>query len=124
MDTGVGRGGVTLPSKYCVAEILAQMLFTYPLCAVYVGQVLFFVYFFSCLFVACENIRFSSLFAAGDVSRGGKRPQRRRAKRNGCFRRPALFNSCYLWRVRVGNSIPSPRLSICVRALLNKLLKV
>ena len=30
--------------------------------------------------VACENIRFSSLFAA-------KRPQRRRARRNGCFRR-------------------------------------
>ena len=34
--------------------------------------------------LACENIRFSSLFAAGDVSRG---PQRRRARRNGCFRR-------------------------------------
>ena len=34
-----------------------------------------------------------------------KRPQRRRAKRNGCFRRPALFASCYLWRVRVGDSI-------------------
>ena len=30
--------------------------------------------------LACENIRFSSLFAA-------KRPQRRRARRNGCFRR-------------------------------------
>ena len=30
--------------------------------------------------VACENIRFSSLFVA-------KRPQRRRARRNGCFRR-------------------------------------
>ena len=25
----------------------------------------------SCIFLACENIRFSSLFAAGDVSRGG-----------------------------------------------------
>ena len=74
MDTGVGGGGVTLPSKYCVAKILAQMLFTYPLCAVYVGEVLLFVYFFSCLFVACENIRFSSLFAAGDVSRGGNVP--------------------------------------------------
>ena len=57
--------------------------------------------------LACENIRFSSLFAAGDVSRGGtsatqrqkfntddaiqflraKRPHRRRARRNGCFRR-------------------------------------
>ena len=35
--------------------------------------------------IACENIRFSSLFAAGDVSR--KSPQRRRARRNGCFRR-------------------------------------
>ena len=32
--------------------------------------------------LACENIRFSSLFAAGD-----KRLQRRRARRNGCFRR-------------------------------------
>ena len=50
------------------------MLFTYPLCAVYVGEVLLFVYFFSCLFVACENIRFSSLFAAGGVSRGGNVP--------------------------------------------------
>ena len=56
--------------------------------------------------VACENTRFSSLFADGDVSRGGiglrhqygtsaaesqtfllaKRPRRRRARRNGCFR--------------------------------------
>ena len=39
--------------------------------------------------LACENIRFSSLFAAGDVSREtftAKRPQRRRARRNGCFR--------------------------------------
>ena len=37
--------------------------------------------------LACENIRFSSLFVAGDVSRGGKNParQRRRARRNGCF---------------------------------------
>ena len=34
--------------------------------------------------LACENIRFSSLFVAGDVSR--------RARRNGCFRRlPSLF---------------------------------
>ena len=30
--------------------------------------------------VACENIRFSSLFAAGDVSRGG-------TSEDGCFRR-------------------------------------
>ena len=39
--------------------------------------------------LACENIRFSSLLVAGDVSRGGKNPapQRRRARRNGCFRR-------------------------------------
>ena len=47
--------------------------------------------------LACENIRFSSLFAAGDVLRGGttfvraKRPQRRRARRNGCFRRLHQF---------------------------------
>ena len=68
MDTGgAGGGGVILPSKYRVAEILAQMLFTYPLCTVYGGQVLFFVYFFSCLFVFC-----------------------------------------YLWRVRVGNSVLYP----------------
>ena len=40
--------------------------------------------------LACENSRFSSLFAAEDVSRTflrAKRPQRRRARRNGCFRR-------------------------------------
>ena len=43
--------------------------------------------------LACENIRFSSLFVAEDVSLGrtsflrAKRPQRRRARRNGCFRR-------------------------------------
>ena len=51
---------------------------------------------FSCLSLAVagwENIRFSSLFASGDVSRGGttfvlaKRPQQRIARRNGCFRR-------------------------------------
>ena len=47
--------------------------------------------------VACENIRFSSLFAAGDVSRGEtsflhpKRRQRRRARRNGCFHRLDLL---------------------------------
>ena len=42
--------------------------------------------------LACENIRFSSLFADGDVSRGGtKRPRRRRARRNGCFRRLVVF---------------------------------
>ena len=35
--------------------------------------------------LACENIRFSSLFAAGDVSR--ETSQRRRERRNGCFRR-------------------------------------
>ena len=40
------------------------------------------------LALACENIRFSSLLAAGDVSfLRAKRPQRRRARRNGCFRR-------------------------------------
>ena len=33
--------------------------------------------------LACENIRFSSLFVAGQA----KRPQRQRARRNGCFRR-------------------------------------
>ena len=43
--------------------------------------------------LACENIRFSSFFVAEDVSLGrtsflrAKRPQRRRARRNGCFRR-------------------------------------
>ena len=34
--------------------------------------------------LACENIRFSSLF----VFIRAKRPHRRRARRNGCFRRP------------------------------------
>jgi len=38
---------------------------------------------YATLFVACENIRFSSLFAAGDISRGTSPA----AKRNGCFRR-------------------------------------
>ena len=43
--------------------------------------------------VACEDIRFSSLFANGDVSRRettfllAKCPRRRRARSNGCFRR-------------------------------------
>ena len=36
--------------------------------------------------VACENIHFSSPFAAGDVS-PRETSQRRRAMRNGCFRR-------------------------------------
>ena len=47
--------------------------------------------------VACENIRFSSLFVAGDVSRG-------RARRNGCFRklrkwRCFRFLCCHLQNV-------------------------
>ena len=37
--------------------------------------------------VAYENIRFTSLFAAGDVSNVPDRPQLRRARRNECFRR-------------------------------------
>ena len=43
--------------------------------------------------IACENISFSSLLAAGDVSRftrrfhRAKRPKWRTARRNGCFRR-------------------------------------
>ena len=69
--------------------------------------------------VACENTRFSSLFADGDVSRRGiglrhrygisaaesqtfllaKRPRRRRARRNGCFRRlTTLWTSRYIER--------------------------
>ena len=43
-------------------------------------------YFRLASLLAYENIRFSTLFAAGDVSR----PQRRRARRNGCFRRLQL----------------------------------
>ena len=35
--------------------------------------------------VACENTRFSLLFARWGRLRA-KRPQRRRARRNGCFR--------------------------------------
>ena len=40
--------------------------------------------FLAVLFVACENIRFSPLFAAGEGTsfRRAKRPQRRRARRN------------------------------------------
>ena len=61
MDTGGaggGGGGVILPLKYRVTEILAQMLFTYPLCTVYGGQVLFFVYFFFllvCILLSLEG---------------------------------------------------------------------
>ena len=52
--------------------------------------------------VACENIRFPSLFAAGDVSRGGtrKRPHRRRARRNGCFRR-LRKKACESWKLSI-----------------------
>ena len=39
--------------------------------------------------IACWNIRFSSLFTAGDISRGDV-PRGRRARRNGCFRRLPL----------------------------------
>ena len=39
-------------------------------------------------YLACENIRFSSLFVAE------KRPQRRRARRNGCFRRLKDIGTC------------------------------
>ena len=97
MDTGVGgRGNSSIEVLRC-RNSRSNTMFIYPLCAVYVGEVLFVVYFFSCLFVAFENIRFSSLFAAGDVSRGrtsflrAKRPQRRRVRRNGCFRRLKLM---------------------------------
>ena len=45
--------------------------------------------------VACENSSFSSLLAAGHVSRGGaKRLQRLEARRNGCFRRLPV-ERCY-----------------------------
>ena len=40
--------------------------------------------------IACENIRFSTLFAAGDVP-PCETSQRRRARRNGCFRRLPLL---------------------------------
>ena len=56
----------------------------------YTEEVLFYVLFaFNCMSkLACENIRFSSLLATGDVSfLLAKRPQRRRARRNGRFRR-------------------------------------
>ena len=39
--------------------------------------------------LACENISFSLLFAAGFLR--AKRPQRRRARRNGCFRRLRFY---------------------------------
>ena len=75
MDTGVvGEGGNSSIEVLRCKNSRSNTMFIYPLCAVYVRQVLFFVYFFSCLFEAFENIRFSSLFAAGDVSRGGNVP--------------------------------------------------
>ena len=76
-ENGYGGGGGGVNSSIEVLRCRNSRLntmFIYPLCAVYIGEGLFFVYFFSCLFVACENIRFSSLFAAGDVSRGGNVP--------------------------------------------------
>ena len=45
-----------------------------------------------CLFIACENIRFSWLFAAEGRFLRAKRPQRRRARRNGCFLRLVCLN--------------------------------
>ena len=59
-----GRGNSSIEVLRC-RNSHSNTMFIYPLCAVYVGEVLFVVYFFSCLFVAFENIRFSSLFAAG-----------------------------------------------------------
>ena len=41
------------------------------------------------IFLARENIRFSTLFAAGYVSR--KTSKRRRARRNGCFSQATIF---------------------------------
>ena len=43
--------------------------------------------------LACENIRFSWLLADGDVFLflRAKRPHRRRARRNGCFRRLRVY---------------------------------
>ena len=74
MDTWVGEGGNSFIEVLRCRNSRSNTMFIYPLCAVYVGEVLFFVYFFSCLCVACENIRFSSLLAAGDVSRRGNVP--------------------------------------------------
>ena len=73
-ENGYGGGGNSSIEVLRCRNSRSNTMFIYPLRAVYIGEVLFFVYFFSCLFVACENIRFSSLFAAGDVSRGGNVP--------------------------------------------------
>ena len=45
-----------------------------------------------CLFIACENIRFSWLFAAEGRFLRAKRPQRRRTRRKGCFLRLVCLN--------------------------------
>ena len=50
--------------------------------------------------IACENIRFSSLFVA-------KRPQRRRARRNGCFRR-IVFEKAKLQSVLIFSEFVHP----------------
>ena len=71
---GGGEGGNSSIEVLRCRNSRSNTMFIYPLCAVYIGEGLFFAYFFSCLFVACESIRFSSLFAAGDVSRGGNVP--------------------------------------------------
>ena len=70
----------------------SNLLFTYKRCLRRSGTKNAF--FFLKKTVLGENIRFSRLlFATGDISRGetsfilAKRPQRRRARRNGCFRR-------------------------------------
>ena len=50
------------------------------------------------VFEACENIRFSSLFALRRCGRfRAKRPQRRRARRNGCFRRLRIYRFSSKW---------------------------
>ena len=108
MDTWVGEGGNSFIEVLRCRNSRSNTMFIYPLCAVYVGEVLFFVYFF--LDCRCSLRKHPFLLALRRWGRFArrKRPQRRRAKRNGCFRRPALFASCYLWKVRVGNSILYP----------------
>ena len=66
--------------------------------------------------LACENIRFSSLFAAGDVSNVPERPQLRRARRNGCFRR--LDYNLFVYMSQ------SQQLSVGLLYFVNKLLKI
>ena len=108
MDTRVGGGGgnSSIEVLRC-RNSRSNTIFIYPLCAVYVGEVLFFVYFFlACLSPAKTSVspRSSPLgtFRTEETSPAEKSEEKR------MFSQASFVCSCYLWRVRVGNSVLYP----------------